>query len=924
MKTALFKDTLREIKISVGRFISIFAIVALGCGFFAGIKATMPDMVDSANSYFEDNRLMDYKLVSTFGVSSDEIEELKKLDTVEGACGGYSKEIFYNYEQQSHVLKAISYSQADEDNPNRMNLPVLVEGRFPTQPGECLIEKKISAPQSFKIGNTLTFSDTEPGKELTDSLEHSEYKIVGICASPMYIGYKRDNTKAGNGSILCNIYLPESEFLSGYYTECYVRFKNVHSMDQFSDEYKDKINELKDPLTDLFTKSVDKRYKTQRGRAEREVEFAKNRIESMKVLLSFDKAKLLEFAKTLQTQQTQIEGSDSIFKEADLASVKQQIEMVNGLLQELEGKQNGTRQNLTRQLEQAQQAVQQGEQQLEKLKQPEIYGFDRFEASSDYSSFCGDANKIDSISKVFPVFFILIAFLVCLTTMTRMVDEHRIRIGTYKALGYSTASTASKYLVYGAVAAIAGSCIGTAAGLQIFPRIIYSCYKILYNMPSINTPFKPWYMFMCCFVSLLCICGAVLYSCMKALRSQPSQLMRPKAPQNGRRVLLEKMGFVWKHLSFLSKVTVRNLLRYKKRFFMTLVGVAGCTALIITGFGLKHSISDIVDKQFNEILLYDATLVMNNISYDQKQLDNKLSSISQIKSYTMTLVNDGVAEHKAKKADISLVVADKYEQIHDYLDLSSVDGKGRVDIPQQGCIITKKMSSLLNIKKGDDITISLEDEKQITLEVKGIVENYAMHYVYITPRQYEDLYGRTPGYNMAYVNLKEGSNEDDFKKEVISCGEFYGLSLMSEAGKDFLTSLDSLDAVVILLIVCAGLLAIVVLYNLANINITERVREIATIKVLGFYDLETSKYIYRENIVSAVLGIIMGFGAGIVLHHFVVITAEVDIVLFNHSLVWWAYALGAVFTAVFTVIVNFILHFKLKRIDMVESMKSVE
>ena len=924
MKTALFKDTFREIKISAGRFISIFAIVALGCGFFAGIKATMPDMVDSANKYFEDNRLMDYKLVSTFGVSSGEIEQIKKLDTVEGACGGYSKEIFYSYEQQNHVLKAISYSQADKDNPNRMNIPVLVEGRFPSQPGECLIEKKITAPHSFKIGNTLAFSDTDPGKNLTDSLEHSEYKIVGICASPMYIGYKRDNTKAGNGSILCNIYLPESEFRSGYYTESYVRFKNVHSMDQFSDEYRDKIDELKQDLTDAFKQSVNQRYKTQRERAEHDIEFAKSRIESLKALLSFDKAQLQAYDKTLVQQQAQIENTDSIFKDADLASVKQQREIAAGLLQELEGKPNGTRQALTEQVQQAQQSVQQGEQQLEKLKAPEFYGFDRFEASSDYNSFCGDANKIDSISKVFPEFFILIAFLVCLTTMTRMVDEHRIRIGTYKALGYGTASTASKYLVYGALAAIAGSCLGTAAGLQIFPRIIYSCYKILYNMPSIDTPFKPWYMVMCCLVSLVCICGAVLYSCMKALRSQPSQLMRPKAPQNGRRVLLERAGFIWSRMSFLSKVTVRNLLRYKKRFFMTLVGVAGCTALIITGFGLKHSISDIVDKQFGEILLYDATLVMNTNTYDRKQLDDKLSSLSQVRSYTMSMINDAVAEHKGKTADISLVVADKYEQIHDYLDLSSVDGSGRLDIPTQGCIITKKMSSLLKIKKGDSITVSREDEKQITLEVKGIAENYAMHYVYITPQQYEGLYEKQPVYNMAYVNLKEDANESDFKKEVINCGEFYGVSLMSEAGKDFLTSLDSLDAVVILLIVCAGLLAFVVLYNLANINITERVREIATIKVLGFYDLETSKYIYRENIVSAVLGIILGFGAGIVLHHFVVITAEVDIVLFNHSLVWWSYVLGAVFTAAFTVIVNFVLHFKLKKIDMVESMKSVE
>ena len=924
MKKALFKDTFREIKISAGRFLSILAIVALGCGFFAGLKATMPDMVDSANEYFSSNRLMDYKMVSTYGVSSEEIEKLKRCDNVRAAAGAYSKELFYNYEQQNHVLKAISYSEADKDNPNRLNTPVLIEGKMPSRPGECLIEKKITAPHSCKIGNTLDFTDTDENKPLTDSLEHSSYKIVGICASPMYIGYKRDNTRSGNGSILCNIYLPESEFKSPYYTECYVRFEGVEDMDGFSEDYKNKVNKLKEQPFEVFRESVNQRFEKQLSMAQRDIDLAKKQLELLKGIMNLDKNGLEQLDKKLAQQEKALESDQSLFSEAELSGVKQQRELAAGLLADLSSGSSANRQALEQQSQQLEETVKNGEEQIAQFEKPEFYGFDRFEASSDYSSFNGDANKIDSISKVFPVFFILIACLVCLTTMTRMVDEHRIRIGTYKALGYSPAKIASKYLVYGAAASVVGSCIGTAIGLQVFPRIIYSCYKILYNMPSIDTPFKPFYMLACCGVSVVCICGAVLYSCMKALRSQPSQLMRPKAPQSGRRVLLERVGFVWKRLSFLSKVTVRNLLRYKKRFFMTIVGVAGCTALIITGFGLKHSISDIVDKQFGEILLYDGTLVLNTASYSEQQLEDKLSSLSAVKEHTMTMVTDGTAEHNDTTADISLVVISQYESVHSYLSLASVDGDGRLDIPGEGCLITKKMSSLLGIKIGDTISVSPEGEREVNIKVKGIVENYAMHYVYITPGQYQELFRKQPLYNTAFFNLEKGASETDFKKEVITCGEFYGVSLMSEAGKDFLTSLDSLDAVVILLIVCAGLLAIVVLYNLANINITERVREIATIKVLGFYDIETSKYIYRENVVTAVLGIIIGFFAGIVLHHFVVMTSEVDIVLFNRKLVWWAYLLGAVFTVVFTFIVNFALHFKLKKIDMVESMKSVE
>ncbi|MBO5575270.1 MAG: ABC transporter permease [Ruminococcus sp.] len=925
MKKALLKDTFREIKVSAGRFISILAIVALGCGFFAGLKATMPDMTDSANEYFEEHKLMDCKLMSTVGVSSSEVEAVKKLDSVEGAMGSYSKEVFYNYDRQNYVLKALSYIQSDgSDNPNLLNTPVLIEGKYPENDGECLIEKKLTAPESFKIGSTLELQDTQEGVELSDSLEHTSLKIVGICASPLYIGYKRDNTKAGNGSILCNIYLPEKEFKSGVYTECYVRFKDIHDMDQFSDEYKDKVAELMEQAQDTFEESVKQRYDKQLSLAKRDISLANKRLAQINDLLRLDKNGLEALDKQLALAQEQAEKSDELLADTQVSEIKAQRKLTAGLLADIAQGKTAARDELEKQAGELKETVYQGEQQIALLGEPKFYSFDRFDASSDYSSFNGDANKIDSISKVFPVFFILIACLVCLTTMTRMVEEHRIRIGTYKALGYSPASVAFKYLVYGAAASVIGSCIGTAVGLQIFPKIIYSCYKILYNIPSIKTPFKPWYMLGCCLVSVVCICGAILYSCMKALRSQPSSLMRPKAPQNGRRVLLERVGFVWKRLSFLSKVTVRNLLRYKKRFFMTIIGVAGCTALIITGFGLKHSISSIVHKQFGEILLYDGTLVLNTSAYDTSALKNKLASLDAVESFNMALINDGVVSFNGKKADTSVVVAMDSASIHDYLSLKDVDSGKALDITDDGCIITKKMSMLLGIKKGDVIEYELDGEKTVELKVTGIAENYALHYLYITSDTFKELYGSEPVYNMAYVNLKDSANESDFKKEVISCGEFYGVSLMSEAGKDFLTSLDSLDAVVILLIVCAGLLAIVVLYNLANINITERVREIATIKVLGFYDIETSAYIYRENVITSVLGILAGFLAGIVLHHFVVITSEVDIVLFDRSLVWWSFLLGALFTVVFTVLVNFVLHFKLKKIDMVESMKSVE
>lgn len=508
--------------------------------------------------------------------------------------------------------------------------------------------------------------------------------------------------------------------------------------------------------------------------------------------------------------------------------------------------------------------------------------------------------------------------------MTRMVEEQRTQIGTYKALGYSGARIAGKYLFYAATAASAGSCIGVVVGLQIFPKIIYSCYNILYNIPDIDTPFKPVYMVLCLVVSVICTCSAVLYACIKELKSQPSQLMRPKPPQNGRRVLLERVDLIWNRLDFLAKVTVRNLLRYKKRFFMTIVGVAGCTALIVTGFGLKYSIKTIAEKQFNEIFLYDGIAVLNSADFDEKQLEDKISSIAQVDKSMLMQSIDGIAENESENQSVSMIVPKAPENMGDYIDLVSAENGSNLKVKSGSVIITQKLAKLLDLKTGDTITIKLSGHEEKEFKIGGVSKNYALHYIYITPDDFESVYGEKPVYNLSFIDLKKDTDENSFKEQLISNDEFYGISFKNDSSRGFLNSVDSLDAIVILLIVCAGGLAFVVLYNLANINITERVREIATIKVLGFYDGETSAYIYRENLISTIVGIIVGLAAGKILHYFVVITSEVDLVLFNRQLVWWAYVLGALLTLAFAFIVNLVLHFKLKKIDMVESLKSVE
>lgn len=935
MKSALKKDTVREIRHSLGRFLSIFLIVLLGCGFFSGIKATMPDMIDTAEKYFSDNRLMDIKLMSSIGVKSEDVEAVKKADDVQGVMAGYSKDVFYYHENQNLVLKFMSFNNVvDENSPNNLDKPVLLEGRLPEKKGECAVEVKMSSPNTFKVGGEIKINEPDSSKNITDTLATDTYRIVGIVASPLYIGYERDATTVGNGTVVSNVFVPESEFVCDYYTELYVKFKGTDELDPFSDEYKQTVKDKSVQAVEFFEDSVNARFEKLSSDAQESIDVAQEKVDILKQALACDENQLTEL---LATAQKSVEEAQEAYDKAEQSgsSAKylarsqllkaQQLEEVAGKL--LEDKKTGSTaafDEYNGQLAAAEDEIAGAKKELEAVKTPAFYQYDRFEASSDYSSFYGDAQKVDSIAKVFPVFFILVAALVCLTTMTRMVEEQRTQIGTYKALGYSGSRIAGKYLFYAATAASAGSCIGVVVGLQIFPKIIYSCYNILYNIPDIDTPFKPVYMALCLVVSVICTCSAVLYACIKELKSQPSQLMRPKPPQNGRRVLLERVDLIWNRLDFLAKVTVRNLLRYKKRFFMTIVGVAGCTALIVTGFGLKYSIKTIAEKQFNEIFLYDGIAVLNSADFDEKQLEDKISSIPQVDKSMLMQSTEGIAENESENQSVSMIVPKAPENMGDYIDLVSAENGSNLEVKSGSVIITQKLAKLLDLKTGDTITIKLSGHEEKKFKIGGVSKNYALHYIYITPDDFESVYGEKPVYNLSFIDLKKDTDENSFKEQLISNNEFYGISFKNDSSRGFLNSVDSLDAIVILLIVCAGGLAFVVLYNLANINITERVREIATIKVLGFYDGETSAYIYRENLISTLVGIIVGLAAGKILHYFVVITSEVDLVLFNRQLVWWAYVLGALLTLAFAFIVNLVLHFKLKKIDMVESLKSVE
>lgn len=925
MKNVLILDTFREIKHSVSRFLSIFTIIALGCGFFSGIKATMPDMVDTATDYFVENNLMDLKLVSTIGIKSEDVMAVRHADNVKGAMPGYSKDVFYNYNNRNVVLKVMSYNDSmDKNSVNYLNKPVLTEGRYPEKSGECVVEVKLSSPDTFKVGNTLKLSSAFDDEDIYDTFAKDTYEIVGIVTSPLYIGYERDATKAGNGTVQSYIMVPEEDFVCDYYSELYVAFDGLSDLDPFSDEYLDEVNNKKSSAVSAFETSVNGRFNQMKSEAEEDINSAKQQAETLEELLKCDISALTLLEQTTQQSIKQLEEQEKTdtVKQFKLSQEKSKLEKITALLNARKSGDAVVEKEYKAQLDEINKQIKSSEQQLSLIENPQVYEFNRF-SSTDYSSFKGDSEKVDAVAKIFPVFFIIVAALVCLNTMTRMVEEQRIIIGTYKALGYSSFRIIMKYIIYASIAAVLGSIVGVIIGLQLFPYIIYDSYKILYNIPEINTPFRLNYLILCMLASVLCTCSAVVYSSVKSLNSQPSQLMRPKPPKSGRRVVLERIDFIWNKLSFLGKVSVRNLLRYKKRFFMTIVGVAGCTALIVTGFGLKYSIKSIADKQFNEIFIYDAQVLLNS-SKDLESSKQKLKDYDEIKSAMFFSQTDVTAENDGASQNAGLIVPENPEEIREYVNLKSANDDKDIEMDNNSVVITEKLAKMLDLKVGESINIEAQEKQTVSLKIGGIVKNYALHYIFISPELYEKAYGEIPQSNLSFLKIRSQTDNEAFKEKIISDNSFLGVTYKTDSSKGFLNSVDSLNAIVILLIFCAGFLAVIVLYNLANINITERVKEIATIKLLGFYDGETSSYIYRENIISALIGIVIGEILGKVLHYFVVITTEVDVVMFNRELVWWAYVLGALLTAFFAVSVNLVLHFKLKKIDMVESLKSIE
>ena len=1014
MKSALLKDSIKEIKNTYKRFLSILVMAFLGVGFFAGMRAASPDMVDTIDQYYKESQVYDIKILSTLGLTNDDIDALSEIDEIENTVGTYETEGKIEIDNKEIITKIMSVE--------KLNKPILLQGDFPETQNECVVEDSFLTANHKSIGDTI---EVEVEKTKNDEGEEVEYlnknilKIVGTVKSPLYISRDRGTSSLGSGKIDYYIYVPKENIKANeIYTNIYIKLKNSENYTTSSEKYEEYIAEVKekieaikeerekarhDKLVDIATRKVKEaeeklnenkqNAQQQIEEAKQEIENGKNKIEKAEVKLNSSKKEAdtkfksaynqiqmakesifqnetqlnqkeqeagqqiteLEIKKQelqtqfdtiennltqLETQYNQIKDNPNISEEQkqmlenkiqmlkqSKQTIKAGIEQINNGIttgkQEIENAKTqlqNAKNELTKkekqyeatktatysslenakiEIEKSKTELEKGEKELEEkqeefkdkiadaesklidsrekianIENPTWYVLDRY-SNTGYNSFIQDTESIENISKVFPIVFFMVALLISLTSMTRMVEEQRTQIGTLKALGYNKLQIASKYVIYAGLACVIGGVLGMSVGFVLLPQIIWTMYQMMYQMTdNIHISFNIIIGGMGLLLICVCIIGATIYAVLKELVQTPSTLMRPKAPKMGKRVLLEKIPFVWKRLSFSQKVTVRNIFRYKKRFLMTIIGILGCTALIVVGFGVRDSIRCIMPNQFEKVFNYDMQIGLKNGLEDERKQKYiiSLQEKTELEKVVETYMTSNIAKNQENEEDVQIIVPKEQKDLNEVINLTDVKTGEKVQLEENAICLTDKAAELLNVKQGDTITLKDSKDKERQVKISNIVENYVYHYVYMSRITYENLYGENYNTNMLFTknnNLSE-EQETNLATEIMNQSEVASISRNSSIMNLLDDTMKSLNYVVIILIVSAGLLAFVVLYNLSNVNISERIRELATIKVLGFYDKEVYSYVTRETVILTAIGIVLGLIGGYFLNYFII------------------------------------------------------
>ena len=954
-RKALRKDFYMEIRRSMGRFLSIFFIVAIGVAFFSGIRSAEPDMRLSGDRYFDQRNLMDIKVISTLGLTEDDLEAVGQVEGIERAEPGYSVDAMCRVDDSKEVVHISSLLPT-------MNQVDVEEGRMPKAKNECLVDVDFLDSNGYEVGDQITFiSGTED--DIFDTLKVDTYTITGSASSPCYISFGRGSSTIGTGTVSGFVYVPEESFDMDVYTEIYASVTGVSGLTAFTDEYDNKVEkaiaQMEDSRSLLNQKQteIDQAYEGlnhQISVLNAKIDELNQTKEQYNALVSSqmaDETTLQAMYAGIQEGEAQIEAAQAQVEaarnqlaegqlqindgwtqieqgEAELTAAQNEIAVKEQELNDAQAKYDEAKAEADTKIADGEKKIQDAEDDISKIEHAKWYVEDR-STLPEYTGYGENADRMKAIGEVFPVLFFLVAALISLTTMTRMVEEQRTLIGTFKALGYERHSIAGKYLGYAFLATVSGSVFGVLIGEKILPYIIITAYGIMYqHMDTVLVPYNIYYALAASLAALACTMAATIFSCFKELREQAAELMRPPAPKQGKRVIIEKFPFIWRKLSFIWKATVRNLIRYKKRFFMTVFGIGGCMALLMVGFGLKDSIFDIGFLQYEEIQLYDGNVILDEDATDEQKQEtyDRLADDSRVLGTAKNMLQQIDIKNGKNKREVYLNIPETVKDFEDFIVFQDRITKEQYTLGNSGAILTEKAAKMLDVKVGDSITVQDDIKGDIQVKIVDICENYMGHYLYMSPQFYKELFGREPEYNAVYYQMKEGQEDglQQVGEEVLTTKGALSISYTDDVEEQLNDMLGSLNIVIVVLVISAGMLAFVVLYNLNNINITERQRELATLKVLGFYDSEVSSYVYRENIILTFVGAAVGMVLGRILHQFIIVTVEIDSAMFGRNIDLSSYVYSFLITVAFSLFVNGVMYFKLKRINMIESLKSVE
>ena len=1024
----LRKSTFREIKTSLARYLAILAIVALGVGFFSGLRDCKESMVSTARAYLERTGFYDYQILSSYGADDDSVALAESWDGVRAAEGSIQIDVMARSgDGDSRALKAISL-------PENINTLNVTKGRLPENDHECVVDSYSITDEGFRVGDHIEMTD-ENDKDKLEDFKVTDFEIVGLVNTPIYLDYQRGSTDIGNGSLDTFFFISRDTFDVDYYTNLYVKLDS----DQlpFSKEHEDYLKSREDSMEDLAEavtagrretarkeaqEELDEKkqeyednlakYNREKRNAENEINKVENKIEkgekTIKKTRKELKAAVKEAKEAINTLPAQIEdlkakkaeaeaglaeakaGRDQLQAQLDqlkeagadeetiaaveaklkeakgtVSSIEASLKQINGGLSKAEAGLEKAKKGLAqaeaglkeldrrekkldksekklkrkereadsefadakRELDDAKEKLDEAQEKIDDMETGNSFALSRKE-NAGYASFDSNSSIVSNISKIFPLFFLLIAALVCMTTMTRMVDEQRTQIGVLKALGYSNSQIVGKYMFYSGSAAFIGAVIGFFVGCKVFPVVIWNAYTMMYDFSHTVDYIINWKLGLIVLaVSMLCSMGATWVSIAADFRVPPAELIRPKTPPAGKRILLERIRPLWNRISFLYKVSIRNIFRDKKRFLMMVIGVSGCTALLIAGIGIRATISKIADYQFDEICLYDITVMFSkNMNEDRQKDFMEEMEDAGVTSENVRFLHRGEVTLKIgdKTNDVTCIATDA-EGFDQFIDLHT--GDQHIDYPGPGeAVIVRKTNHDYGIGVGDEITLR-DDYREMKVKIVGVADNYVYDSIYISTDTYREGFGKEPDVKAAYIDFENGTEEDVIRNaSADAAGYEYTAAAQTniDVRENVNKMMKSLNSIVYVVILSAALLAFIVLYNLTNINITERLREIATIKVLGFNQLEVSLYVFRENFFLTAAAAIAGIPMGDWLLKFVIDNIVVSMVYFEARHGPYDIPIAVALTFLFAFFVNIAMQKRLRDVSMTESLKSVE